>query len=75
MPRLDESSQIKLQHLVKQFGASKAEIIPELIAQAKLEDFPMRWQMRAAERRSPQASPNGTPTARGSQKFTRNKKP
>jgi hypothetical protein len=75
MMRLDETSQTKLQHLVTQFGASKAEMIRQLIAQAHDDDFPKRWQMRAAERRRQQASQHGTPTARGSQKFTRNKKP
>jgi hypothetical protein len=54
MLRLDESSQTKLQQLIKQFGASKAEIIRQLIAQAKPEDFPPSWQMRAAERRAQQ---------------------
>jgi hypothetical protein len=54
MLRLDESSQTKLQQLIKQFGASKAEIIRQLIAQAKPEDFPLSWQMRATERRAPQ---------------------
>jgi hypothetical protein len=33
MLRLDESAQTKLQQLVTQFGASKAEIIRQLIAQ------------------------------------------
>ena len=33
--RLDESSQTKLQQLIKPFGASKADIIRQLIAQAK----------------------------------------
>jgi predicted DNA-binding protein len=51
MLRLDESSQTKLQQLVKQFGAPKAEIIRQLIAQAEPEDFPASWQMSAAERR------------------------
>jgi hypothetical protein len=51
MLRLDEPSQTKLQQLVKQFGASKAEIIRQLIAQANDEDFPKIWQMRAAEHR------------------------
>ena len=40
MLRLDTPSQTKLQQLVKQFGASKAEIIRQLIAQAEPEDFP-----------------------------------
>jgi predicted DNA-binding protein len=53
MLRLDETSEIKLQQLVKQFGASKAEIIRQLIAQATTEDFPKRWQMWAAERSVP----------------------
>jgi predicted DNA-binding protein len=51
MLRLDEPSQTKLQQLVKQFGASKAKIIRQLIAQANDEDFPKSWQMRAAEHR------------------------
>ena len=37
----------KLQQLIRQFGASKAEIIRQLIVQAKPEDFPKSWQMRA----------------------------
>jgi hypothetical protein len=55
MLRLDEPSQTKLQQLVKQFGASKAEIIRQLIAQAEPEDFPLSWHMRAGERRDQQA--------------------
>jgi predicted DNA-binding protein len=55
MLRLDESSQTTLQQLIKQFGASKADIIRQLIAQAKPEDFPPSWQMRATERRAPQS--------------------
>jgi hypothetical protein len=51
MLRLDEPSQTKLQQLVTQFGASKAEIIRQLIAQAEPEDFPPSWQVRAAEHR------------------------
>jgi predicted DNA-binding protein len=51
MLRLDEPSQTKLQQLVKQFEVSKAEIIRQLVAQAKPEDFPPSWQMSAAERR------------------------
>jgi predicted transcriptional regulator len=51
MLRLDDPSQAKLQQLVKQFGASKAEIIRQLIAQANDENFPKSWQMRAAEHR------------------------
>jgi hypothetical protein len=51
MLRLDEPSQTNLQQFVKQFGASKAEIIRQLIAQANDEAFPKSWQMRAAEHR------------------------
>jgi RNA:NAD 2'-phosphotransferase (TPT1/KptA family) len=54
MLRLDESSQTKLQQLIKQFGASKADIIRQLIAQAKPEAFPKGWHMKALERRAQQ---------------------
>jgi hypothetical protein len=47
MLRLDEPSLIALQKLVGRFGVSKAEIIRQLIIQARNEDFPPRWQMRA----------------------------
>jgi hypothetical protein len=52
MLRLDEPSEAKLQRLVKQFGASKAEIIRQLLTQANDEVFPKSWQMKAAERRA-----------------------
>jgi hypothetical protein len=55
MLRLDDPSQAKLQQLIKQLGASKAEIIRQLIAQAEPEDFPSSWYMKAAERRTQQA--------------------
>jgi hypothetical protein len=48
MLRLDAPSQTKLQQLIMQIGTSKADIIRQLIAQAKPEDFPPSWQMRAA---------------------------
>jgi predicted transcriptional regulator len=54
MLRLDESSQTKLEQLIRQLGVSKADIIRQLLAQAKPEDFPPSWQMRATERRAPQ---------------------
>jgi hypothetical protein len=53
MVRLDEPSQVKLQQFIEQFGASKAEIIRQLIAQANAEDFPTSWHMRVAERSVP----------------------
>jgi hypothetical protein len=54
MLRLDEPSQTKLEQLIRQLGVSKADIIRQLIAQAKPEDFPPSWQMRATERRAQQ---------------------
>jgi hypothetical protein len=54
MRRLDEPSQTKLEQLIKQFGASKAAIIRQLIAQAKPEDFPKGWHMKALERHAQQ---------------------
>jgi hypothetical protein len=59
MLRLDEPSQTKLQQLIKQFGASKAEVIRQLIAQATPENFPKSWHMRAAERRAHHARKDG----------------
>jgi hypothetical protein len=50
MLRLDNPSQAKLEQLINQFGVSKAALIRHLIAQAKPEDFPKSWHMRAAER-------------------------
>jgi hypothetical protein len=54
MLRLDDPSQTKLRQLITQFGASKAEMIRQLIAQAEPEDFPPSWQMRAAVLRGQQ---------------------
>jgi predicted transcriptional regulator len=50
MLRLDETTTQKLQQLVEQFGLSRAEIIRQLIAQAKLEDFQRAgsWRQRGA---------------------------
>jgi hypothetical protein len=50
MLRLDERSETRLQQLITQFGASKADIIRHLIAQAKPENFPPSWHMKTAER-------------------------
>jgi hypothetical protein len=58
MLRPDDPSQTKLQQLIQQIGVSRAEIIRHLIAQAKPEDFPKSWQMRASERHVPQARPS-----------------
>jgi hypothetical protein len=40
MLRLDETSQTKRQQLISHFGASKADIIGQLLVQATPEDFP-----------------------------------
>jgi hypothetical protein len=55
MLRLDEFSQTKLQQLMSYFGASKADIIRQLLVEATPEDFPTSWHLKAAERRAPQA--------------------
>jgi hypothetical protein len=54
MLRLDKRSETKLQQLITQFGASKADIIRQLIAQAKPGEFPKTWHIRAAERHAQQ---------------------
>ncbi len=50
MLQLDKASQAELQHLIRQFGTSKAHIIRQLLMQTMLEDFPNSWHMSAAER-------------------------
>jgi predicted DNA-binding protein len=50
MLRLDKLTAQKLEALVAQFGQSRAEIIRQLVAQAKPEDFPQSWQLAARER-------------------------
>jgi predicted transcriptional regulator len=57
MLRLDESTAQQLQGLVAQFGTSRAEIIRQLVAQAKPEDFPHSWQLAARERGSRRTRP------------------
>jgi hypothetical protein len=54
MLRLDEPSQTKLEHLIKELGASKAEIIRHLITHATPEEFQESWHKRAAECRARQ---------------------
>jgi hypothetical protein len=58
MLRLDDPSQTKLRQLITRFGASKAEMIRQLIAQANDEDFPKSWQMKAAAHRVQQSGPD-----------------
>jgi hypothetical protein len=64
MLRLDSPSETKLQQLIKQFGASKAEMIRQLIAQATPEDFPMSSQMKVDERRAHQGEAKASSRAR-----------
>jgi hypothetical protein len=53
--RLDEPSSDKLQSLIERFGISKAKLIRQLLAQAKPEDFPKSWHMKAAGHRAHQS--------------------
>jgi hypothetical protein len=55
MLRLDEPSSDKLQSLIERFAVSKAQLIRQLVAQAKPEDFPKSWHMKAAEHRAHQS--------------------
>lgn len=68
MLRLDDPLQTTLQQLINQFGASKAEVIRQLIADAEPEDFPPSWHMRAVERRAQQAQAKGMGKGRTSRR-------
>ena len=57
MLRLDVPSAVKLQHLVTQFKASKADVIRQLIRHATPEEFPTSWHLRAAECAAPARRP------------------
>jgi hypothetical protein len=54
MLRLDDQTREKLEELSTHFDTSAAEVIRQLVAQARREDFPPHWQMRVAERRAQQ---------------------
>jgi hypothetical protein len=54
MLRFDDPVWKKLEDLSSHFETSAAEIIRQLITQAKPEDFPPSWHVRAAEHRSRQ---------------------
>jgi predicted transcriptional regulator len=56
MLRLDDTTTRKLQRLVEQVAKSRAEIIRQLVAQAKPEDFPETWQLEAEESRTRRAA-------------------
>jgi predicted transcriptional regulator len=49
--RLDEVTSAKLAALTQTFDRSAAEVIRQLIAQARPEDFPESWQITVEERR------------------------
>jgi hypothetical protein len=52
---LDDETSTKLGTLMQTFDRSAAEIIRQLIAQARSEDFPPSWHLAADERRQPDA--------------------
>jgi predicted transcriptional regulator len=51
MLRLDVPARARLEALASHFDASQAELIRQLIIQAKVEDFPPSWHLAAGERR------------------------
>jgi hypothetical protein len=51
--RLDHDTPTKLRTLIQTFDRSAAEIIRQLITQARLEDFLSSWQLAVDERRQP----------------------
>jgi predicted transcriptional regulator len=55
--RLDGASSAKLGWLAEHFDASAADVLRQLIAQAKPEDFPHSWQLAARERGSRRSRP------------------
>jgi hypothetical protein len=59
MLRLDDDTQRKLGTLMHTFHRPAAEIIRQLIAQARPEEFPPSWHLAAEERRAREA--RGTP--------------
>ena len=55
--RLDDETSCKLERLTQTFHRSAAEVIRQLVAQARYEDFPRSWQLALEERRPPDARP------------------
>ena len=51
MMRLDDPTWEKLEAWSTHFDKSVAEIIRQLVAQAKIEDFPQAWQTAISPRR------------------------
>jgi hypothetical protein len=52
MMRLDDPTCEKLEELSTHFDTSVAEIIRQLVTQAKPEDFPQAWQTAGGPRRT-----------------------
>jgi predicted transcriptional regulator len=63
MLRLDASTRGRLEDLSHHFDRSHAEIIRQLITQAKPGDFPESWQMAAEESRIRRAPPRNSQRA------------
>lgn len=51
MLRLDQGTSTKLEVLTQRFNRSAAEVIRQLIARAKWEDFPQSWHLALGEHR------------------------
>jgi predicted transcriptional regulator len=51
MLRLDDQAVARLEELASHFGEPNAEVIRQLIIQAKLADFPPSWHLAVEERR------------------------
>jgi hypothetical protein len=56
--RLDEGTPRKLETLTGALGRSAAEVIRQLIAQAKRDDFPRSWCFAVEERRAQEGGPH-----------------
>jgi predicted transcriptional regulator len=54
---LDDETSTKLGTLMQTFDRSAAEIIRQLIAQARPEEFPPSWQLAVDEQRQRAAQP------------------
>jgi hypothetical protein len=57
MLRLDAETSTKLESLMQTFHTSAAEVIRQLIAQARPEAFPRSWQLAVEEQRQRAARP------------------
>jgi predicted HicB family RNase H-like nuclease len=60
MLRLDTSTRARLEDLVHHFDRSHAEIIRQLITQAKPGEFPESWQLAAEKNRIRRAPPRNS---------------